>query len=77
MDAGNFFERVLWHNATASHFGFKTIAPGHKLSIPAAQIFQEQCEAKALLEASKVIGSVDQGDGDAQPTLVPKQDHGG
>ena len=29
-----------------------------------------------MLEASKVIGSVEQGDGDAQPTMVPKQDHG-
>ena len=43
-----------------------------KLSIPAAQIFLERSEAKALLEASKVIGSVEQGDGDAQPMLATK-----
>ena len=30
-----------------------------------------------MLKASKVIGSVEQGDGDAQPTIVPKRDHGG
>ena len=28
-------------------------------------------------KASKVIGSVEQGDGDAQLTMVPKRDHGG
>ena len=50
--------------------------PGAELSIPAAQTFLEQSEAKALLQASKVIGSVEQGDGDAQPTMVPKRDHG-
>ena len=27
-------------------------------------------------EVSKVIGSVEQGDGDAQPMMVPKRDHG-
>ena len=47
------------------------------LSIPAAQTFPEQSEANALLKASKVIGSVEQGDGDAQPSMVPKRDHGG
>ena len=31
------------------------------------QTFLERCEAKALLEASEVIGSVEQGDGDAKP----------
>ena len=28
-------------------------------------------------EASEVIGSVEQGNGDAQPTLVPMRVHGG
>ena len=38
--------------------------PGAELSIPATQTFLERSEA------SKVIGSVEQGDGDAQQMLV-------
>ena len=43
---------------------------------PAAQTFLERSEAKALLKVSKVIGigSVKQGYGDAQPTMVGKRD---
>ena len=41
--------------------------PGAELSIPAAHTFLERSEAKALLEASKVIGSVEQGDGVLNP----------
>ena len=49
----------------ASHYGFKAMVPGAQLSIPAAQTFLERSEV------SKVIGSVEQGDGDAKPIMVP------
>ena len=32
----------LWHNATASHYGFKGTVPGAELSIPAAQTFLDR-----------------------------------
>ena len=41
------------------------------------QTFPEPSEVKAWLEASKAIESVEQGNGDAQPTLVPMRVHGG
>ena len=69
VDAGGFL-RGVWHNATASHYGFKATVPGAEFTIPAAQTFLERSEAKTLLEVSKVMGSVEQGDGDAQPMLV-------
>ena len=53
------------------------MVPGAELSILAVQTFPERSEAEALLEESKVIGSVEQGDGDAQPMMVPKQELGG
>ena len=73
FDGGN-YGTMLRHHTTVSRQWYLE----RQLSIPitAAQTFLERNEAKALLEASKVIGSVEQGDGDgdgdAQPTMVPK-----
>ena len=55
-----------------SHYGFKATVPGAELSIPAVQTFLERSEVKALLEVSKVIGSVEQGDRGAQTTMIHK-----
>ena len=71
FDGGN-YGTMLQHQTTVSRQWYLE----RQLSIPAAQTFLEPSQAKALLEASKVIGSVEQGDGDAQPTMVPKRDLG-
>ena len=55
----------LWHHTTVS----RQVC---KLSIPAAQIFLERCEPKALLEASGVIGRSSKGMGMLNQMLATK-----
>ena len=57
----------------ASHYGFKTMAPGAQVEHPSSADLSRMMQSKV----SEVIRSVEQGDGDAQQTMVPKQDHGG
>ena len=67
VDAGGFLRGEIM----AQFYGITLRFQGKGArSIPVAQTFLERSEAKAFLEASKVIGSVEQGDGDAQPMLV-------
>ena len=63
MDAGGFLMGVIMAQCHGIILRFKAMAPGAQQEHPAAQTFLERCEAKALLEASEVIGSVEQGDG--------------
>ena len=53
----------------ASHYSFKATVSGAELGIPAAQTFLERSEG------SQREG--EQGDEDAQSTLVPKRVHSG
>ena len=52
VDAGGNYGTQLRHHTTDLRQWHQVC----KLSIPAAQIFLERCEERALLEASKVIG---------------------
>ena len=49
------------------------MAPGAQVENPGSADLSRMMRSGA----SKVIGSVEQGDGDAQSTMVPKQDHSG
>ena len=50
----------------ASHYGFKAMVPGVLVEHPGSADLSRMKRS----EVSKVIGSVEQGDGDAQPMLV-------
>ena len=49
------------------------MAPGAQVEHPGSADLSRMMRS----EASEVIESVEQGDGNAQPTMVPKRDHGG
>ena len=49
------------------------MAPGAQVEHPSSADLSRMMRS----EVSEVIGSVEQGDGNAQPTMVPKRDHGG
>ena len=51
----------------ASHYGFKAMVPGALVEHPGSADLSRTKRS----EASKVIGSVEQGDGDAQPIMAP------
>ena len=46
VDAGGFLKGVIVAPCYGIILRFKAMVPGAQLSIPAAQIFQERCEAK-------------------------------
>ena len=51
----------------ASHNGFKAMAPGAQVEHPGSTDFSRTSEAKALLEASEVIGRSSNGTGMLNP----------
>ena len=86
--AGNFLETICWEIRVDTSGFFMGVIMAHCYGIilrfqgngtwssvehPSSTDLSRTMQSKE----SEVIGSVEQGDGDAQPTLVPKRVHGG